>query len=135
MTGLERGANFTVRLEAADPGTVSGARVDNDKRPFCLVDRDFCRRHDAHKGVIHRPRQTAAVDDELDLIVQHMRSSFRQMFAILIAPLAHDIPIQHAALGGVEEVVHCGAVRAPKIRNLCRAHLRLLESRETMAAL
>ena len=33
MSGLERDADFAVGLEAADAGTVPGARIDDDERP------------------------------------------------------------------------------------------------------
>ena len=38
MPGLERDADFAVGLEAADAGTMSGARVDDDERPARWID-------------------------------------------------------------------------------------------------
>src|SRR6516165_11766817 len=51
---LHRYADFAVRLEAADPRTVSGARVDDDKWPPLHIDFDALRRNDAHQRVVDR---------------------------------------------------------------------------------
>ena len=101
MPGLERDADFAVGLEAADAGTVPGARIDDDERPARRIDFDPPRRNDPHEAVVDRPIERAAVDDELDLVVEHVRSGLGQMFAILIAALAHHVPEQDAALRGV----------------------------------
>jgi hypothetical protein len=45
-----------------------------------------------------------------------MRHSFGQMLAILVAALAHDVPEQHGALGGVHHVVHRRAEQAEAVR-------------------
>ena len=106
MPGLERDADFAVGLEAANARTVSGARIDNDERPALRIDLDALRRNDPHEGIVDRPLERAAVDDELHLVIQHMRGGFGQMFAILIAALAHDVPEQDGALRGVDHVFH-----------------------------
>jgi hypothetical protein len=40
--------------------------------------------------------------------VEHMWSSFSHMRAILVAPLAHDVPEQDGSLRGVDCVLGCG---------------------------
>ncbi len=46
MAGLERDADLAVGLEAADAGTMPGARVDDDERPPRRIDLDARRRND-----------------------------------------------------------------------------------------
>ena len=114
MPGLERHPDFAVGLEPADAGAVPGARVDDHERPPRRIDLDPRRRNHPHEGVIDRPFERAAVDDELDLVVEHMRGGLGQVFTILIAALAHDVPEQHAALRGIEHVFHGGSKQAER---------------------
>ena len=112
MPGLERDADFAVGLEAADAGAVPGARVDDDERPPRRIELDAGRGNDPHEAVVDRPGKCAAVDDQLHLVVEHMRDGFRQMLAVLVAALPHDVAEQHAALRGVDHVVHGGGEHA-----------------------
>ena len=106
MSGLHRNADFTVGFEAANTRTVPGARVYDDERPQFRIDLNACRRSDAHKKIIHRPFKRAAIDDQFRFIVEHVWSSFGQVFAVLIAALTHHVPKQNAALGGIDHVLH-----------------------------
>ncbi len=108
MAGFECHADFAVGLEPADAGAVPGARIDDDERPARQIDFDPRRRNDPHQAVIDRPFQRPAVDDQLHLVVEHMRSGLGQVFSILIAALAHDVAEQHAALRRIDHVVHDG---------------------------
>ena len=76
--------------------TTNGRRVGSISTP--------ARRHDAHQPVIDRPLERAAVEDQLDLVVEDVRRRLRQMLAILVAALAHDVPEQDAALRGIDHV-------------------------------
>ena len=78
MAGLERDADFTVCLEAADARPVSGTRVDDDKRPLPRVDFDVRRRRDAHERVVHRSRQFAAIGNERAFELEHVRRRLRE---------------------------------------------------------
>ena len=46
MPGLERDADFALRLEAADAGSVPRSRIDDDEWPLILVDLRVLRRGD-----------------------------------------------------------------------------------------
>ena len=94
VPGFQRDADFAIGLEAADAGTVTGARIDNNKGPLRRVDLDACRRNDPHQTIIHRPFEAAAVHDQLGFKLQHVRRGLRHVLAILIAALAHDVPEQ-----------------------------------------
>ncbi len=113
MAGLEGDADLAVGLEAADARAMAGARIDDDERPARRIDLNALRRNDPHEPIVDRPLQRAAVNDELDLVIEHMRRSLGQMLAILIAALAHDVPEQHAPLRRIDHVFHGGS-KQPK---------------------
>ena len=54
--------------------------------------------------VVHRPIERAAIDDEFDLVIQHVRRGFCRVLAIAVASLPHDVPEQDAALSGIHHV-------------------------------
>ena len=87
---------------------MTSPRIDNDKRPPRHVDFDTGRRHDPHQTIIDGPFKQTTVNDKLSLEVEHMWSGFSHMRAILVAPLAHDVPEQDCSLRGVERVLGCG---------------------------
>ena len=106
MAGLERDADLAVGLEAADAGTMPGARIDDHERPARRIDFDVRGGGTTlDERVVDRPLERAAVDDELDLVVEHVRRGLGQVLAVLVAALAHDVPEQDAALGGVDHVL------------------------------
>jgi len=106
MPRLHGDANLAVGLEAADAGTVTGARIDHDEGPALHIDLDALGRNDAHQRIVDRLFQLAAVDDQFGGITQHMRRGLGDMFPVLIAALAHDVQKQHAALPGIEHIFH-----------------------------
>ena len=108
MPRLERHADLAVGLEAADARAMPGARVDDDERPPRRIELDGRRRHHFHEGVVDRTIKRPAVDEELDLVVEHVRSGLGQVLAVLVAALAHHVPEQHAALRGIHHVLHGG---------------------------
>ena len=137
MAGFECNADLAVGLEAADAGTVAGSRIDDDEWPQLRIDLDAVGRNDAHKGIIYRPIELAAVHDQFDLVVEHVRRGFGHVLAILIAALTHTsqnstlrwaasiaYPIAAAnAASGEEELfcsdillcLHIALMRAPKV--------------------
>src|SRR5712671_3252528 len=109
MPRPECNADFAVRLETANTRPVARARIhDHERSPF-LIHFDACGRHHPDKAVIDRPIERAAIDDKFHLIFEHMRHRLRQMLAILVATLAHDVEEQHAALSGIDDVLNGGA--------------------------
>jgi hypothetical protein len=102
------------------------AGVDNHEGAQLRIDGDAFWRDDPNKPVVHRALQRSPIDDELRLVTEHMRHSFGQMVAILLAALAHDVPEQHSALGGIRHVVQRRAEQAEAVRRetwLGRRHL------------
>ena len=57
VAGAQRHADFALGLHAADPGSVAGARVDDDDRRLRRIDCHIRGRNDAHQRVIDRPLQ------------------------------------------------------------------------------
>jgi len=104
MAGLEGDADFAVGLEAADARAMSRARIDHDEGAARLVYLGARRRDDPGQCVVDRPCELAAINDQFDLVFQHVRRGIALMLAVLIAALAHDIPEQDAALCGVDPV-------------------------------
>ena len=102
MAGLECHADFAVSLEAADARTVTGAGVDDDKRPPLHDRLRYLGWDDPHEYVVDRPIERPAIDHEFHLVLKHMRSRLGQMLAILVAALPHDIPEQYASLSRIE---------------------------------
>ena len=104
MTRLHRDADLAVGLEAADTGSVTGARIDHDERPALQIDFHALGRDDAHQHIVDRLFQLAAVDDQFRGVAQDMRRGLRDVLTVLVAPLAHDVEEQHAALSGIDHV-------------------------------
>ena len=111
MSGLERDADFAVRLEAADARAMPGSRIDDDERPALGINLDALRRYHPGQNVVDRSLEGAAVEDQFDVIVQDVRRRLGKMFAILVAALPHDVEEQDAALRRVDHVVDGGIVR------------------------
>jgi hypothetical protein len=106
MTRFHRDADFAVRLEAADSRTMPGARIDHDERPPVEIDFDVFGRNDAHKRIIDRFIELAAIDDQLGGILQDMRRRLGNVFPILIAAPTHDVKEQHGPLSGVDHILY-----------------------------
>ena len=87
VTGVESNAHLALRLESANAGTVTGARIDNDEWTLVCIDLDTIRRHDAYQHIVHGPWQLAAVHDELAAEFEHMRRSLCGMLAIALTTL------------------------------------------------
>src|SRR5262249_40957427 len=63
------------------------------------------RRNHPHQRIIDRMLEPAAVNEQLDLVVEHMGRRLRHVLAVLIAALTHDVPEQDTALRGIDHVV------------------------------
>ena len=120
---MKRYADLAIGFKTAYPRTVASAGIDHNERSPFRIDFDPGWWNNACERVIHGPIKLATVDKKLNLIVEHMRSSFREMVAILIAALAHHVPKQDAALGGIDHVLDGGAEHSE------RQHFRFSDGR------
>ncbi len=91
MAGPERHPDFAVVLHAADPGSVAGTRVEDNKRALARIDRHPLGRHDAHQSIIDRARQCPPVEHQFDLETQYMRQFVRIVLDRVVAAAAQDI--------------------------------------------
>ena len=105
MTGLERNADFAVVLHAANTGTVTGARIEDDERPLARINGGLLGRDDARQSVIHRPRERPAIEHQFGIEAQHVRRFAGIVLDIVVAALPEDIPKQDHALPCVDAIV------------------------------
>ena len=106
MTGLHGDADFAVGLEAANPGAMTRARIDDDERTAIEIDLHALWRDDAHQDVVDGRFEFPAVDDQFHGVIQDMRRGLGDVLAVLVSALAHDVEEQHAALAGIDHVFH-----------------------------
>jgi hypothetical protein len=118
MPSLKRHTNLAVGLEAADTRAVPGTGVDDNEGTARLVNVHRLGRDNPHQNVVDWSLKCPPVDDKIYFIVEHMRRSLGQMFAILIAALAHHAPIQHASLRGIDKIFECRRKDAKRRREL-----------------
>jgi hypothetical protein len=111
MARLHRDADLAVRLEATNARTMAGAWIDYDERSPAHVDLDVLRGNDAHQRVIDRLLQRVAIGDQFGGILLHMWRRLRDMLAILIAALAHDVQEQDGPLSGIVMYSPAEAIR------------------------
>ena len=88
---LECFADLAFRLEAADPGAVTRARIDDHERPPGWIDGHAGRWSDHDERVVDRAGQRAAVEDRLVVEVQHGRHLARLMLVERVAALAQHV--------------------------------------------
>jgi hypothetical protein len=104
VPGLHGDTDFAIGLEAANAGTMAGARINHDERSTPRINLDALRGNDPHKRVIDRLLEISAVDDQFSGVTQYMWRGLCYVVTILVAALAHDIEKQHAALPGIHHV-------------------------------
>ena len=104
VAGPQRHADLAVGLEAADPGPVPGARVDDHEGPLPHVDRDARGRGDPDQPVVDRALELAAVGDEVAGEAQDVRRLLGHVLVVLVAALPHDVEVEHAPLPRVRPV-------------------------------
>jgi hypothetical protein len=106
MASLQGHTDFAVGLEAANPGPMASARVDDHERPSRPIDDDTFGWNDPREDVIDGPVKSAAINDELGVVIQDMRSKLGNMLVILIASLPQHVPEKDAALAGIDQVIN-----------------------------
>lgn len=104
-SGRKRYADLAVSLEAADPRTMAGARINDNEGTLRRVDIDVLGGNDSYQTIINWPLERAAVNDQLKIIIEHVRCSLSQVFAKLVSALAHRVPEQGAALRRIDTIV------------------------------
>ena len=100
-------ADFALRLEAANSGTMTGTRIDDDEWPLDRVEVDACRRIDPHEEIVDGPLQLAAIHDQLAAELQDVRRDFRLLLGILLAALLQYVEEQERALRCVDPIRPC----------------------------
>ena len=105
MTGAHRHAELAVGLEAADAGTVAGARVDHDEGTLARVDDHAGRRLDADQPVVDRAFEGAPVEHQFGVEAEHVRHRLGLLLVVLVAAPAHHVPVEDGTLHGVDHVL------------------------------
>src|SRR5205814_3071713 len=113
MTRGERNADFAVVLHAADPRTMPGTWIKDDKRPLAPLDRGARWRDNAHQRVIHRPRKRAPIEQKLGLETQHVRRFASVVLDAVVAALAQNVEQQNGSLPCIDPILN-RAVRPQK---------------------
>jgi hypothetical protein len=105
MAELERDAELTVHLEAADSRPVPGARVDHHERAHRGIGRRVALgRLDAHQGVVRRLLEASPVEDDLVVEHEHRRAAELIVLEVLVAALAQDVERQDGALPSIDPI-------------------------------
>ena len=91
VPGLECLADLAHLLEAANPWSLPGARIDDEDGALSVVDLHSLRRDDAQKRVVDRTRQLVAAHHQLAVVDQDRRCLVRQHLLALVAALAQDV--------------------------------------------
>ena len=105
MPATQSDTHLAVGFEAANAGTMAGARVNDQKGPESII----ARHHvlgwgDADQGVIHRALQLAAIHHGFIVKNQHRRAAGLFVGDEVIARFAHRIPEKKAALCRIQHV-------------------------------
>ena len=105
MSGTHGDAEFTVGLETADARPVTRAGIDDNEWPFRLIDLDSFGCPDSGQKVVSRLVERAAIEDQIDIELEHVRYRHLLLRVIVVAALAHHIPEQDSALHRVDHVL------------------------------
>ena len=105
VAGTQGHADLAVHLGAADPGTVAGARIEDDERALARIRPRAGRRDDSYQVVVDGPPERPTVEHHLVLEGQDRRLALRLVLEEHVAALAHHVAEQDGALGGVDPVI------------------------------
>ena len=117
VAGAQRHADFAVGLHAADPGTVPGARIDDDDRRLRRIDRHVRRRDDAHQRVVDRPLQRPAVEHDFGGKLSTCGASLAACATLDVAAFVERLEKQHAPLPRVGPVLRSCAEKIRILRH------------------
>jgi hypothetical protein len=108
MPGTQCDSDFAVSLEPADPGTMTGAWVNDNERPAGQINLDTFGRNNPDEYIVHWPLKGMTVYDNFERVVQDVRGLVGRVLAILIASFAQHVKEQNSALGRVDRVFDRG---------------------------
>src|SRR5262245_2933452 len=104
VAGRKRDSDLAIALHAADAGTVSGTRIDDDKGARCLVDDDTLRWENAFQAVVDRTRQCPSVQHGLECEPESMWHITGHIFEVVVAAPTQHVEHQHVALERIDQI-------------------------------
>jgi len=106
-------ADLADGLEAADTGSLAGARIDDDDRPLARVELDAGRGKDTDQRVVDRSGQRGAVQHKLEIVNQDRLDAMRAHLRVLIAAPAQNVHEQDRPLREVAPILDESHRRQP----------------------
>ena len=116
MAGIEGIADFALRLETTDAGSLAGPRIDHHDGPFPRIDDNPWRGYNARERVVHWPGQRPTIHQHLMAEAQHRRQRPRSDLDLFIAALSQQIKEENATLERIDHVLRAkppSCFRAP----------------------
>jgi hypothetical protein len=104
MAVVQRDADLTVGLEAADARAMAGPGVDDHIGTLPVLHLDAAGRQDLEQHLVGRARQRLAVEDDLVVVDEHRRRAGLLMRLVLLSPFAQDVERERVALLRVDGV-------------------------------
>src|SRR5262245_3756371 len=104
MAGRERDSDLAITLHAADAGTMSGTRIDDDEGARCLVDDDTLWWEDTFQAVVDRTRQCPSVQHGLECESENVWHIAADIFEVVVTAPTQHVEHQHIALEGVDQI-------------------------------
>src|SRR5262249_13090552 len=118
MPGFEGYTNLAIGLETPNPGAMSRARVHDHERAARRVCFNRLRRNDPHQRIVDGSLKRPPIDDELNVIVEHVWRGLGQMLTELISALTHDVQEQDAPLCCIDQILECRRKKTKGLREL-----------------
>ena len=112
MAGAQCDTDLAVGLEATDTRAMPGARVDHHEGACQFIGLYTLGRVHAQKLIVDGARQGLAFHHDVGIEAKYGGAGLLDMFEVFVAALAHDIPVEDAALDAVTPVVGRGTAEA-----------------------
>ena len=127
MTFVKRNADFRVALEAADPRSMSGARVNYNNRRLVDVDAVIptviADLRNTKQRIIHGTFKTPCIQQSFGSEIEQRRKPRTLMLQHIVCPLAERVPEKNRALRDIAligEQIGRLPRRRPELPELCR---------------